>query len=279
MLAKARNLPPISRAGLELGKLLTSPDTSNEDVVAVLRQDSVLTAKVLRLCNSPILGLSEPVGSVDHAVFILGYNQIAEMIAALAFRGPLTLPLPAYALANDDLWRHSLWAGTAAEILLGEGLGFQADSSLAFTIGLLHDIGKVVTNEFLTRESALAIRTGVAEGCSLVEAERRVLGTDHAEVGAALLCVWRLPELMLEAVALHHRPVLHPEARLSALACFADDLAHRAARIEPTPAAPAASATARAPSVLDYGPERLEPLLARVREASGVATEFMAMPA
>src|SRR5438093_1490187 len=80
MLAKVRNLPPISMAALELAGLLDGAETNNEELVAVLKRDSVLTAKLLRACNSAALALNEPVASVDQAVFVLGHNQISQMV-------------------------------------------------------------------------------------------------------------------------------------------------------------------------------------------------------
>jgi putative nucleotidyltransferase with HDIG domain len=124
------------------------------------------------------------------------------------------------------LWQHSLVASHAAQIATNECLDFQADASISFTIGLLHDIGKLITSQFITPEVKMAMRLKVAHGYSPVEAERCMLGADHAEVGAALLYIWRLPEFIVEAVAMHHRPAIKPVARLSALASVANTLAH-----------------------------------------------------
>jgi HD-like signal output (HDOD) protein len=138
--------------------------------------------------------LSEPVASLDEAVFMLGYRRICQTAITLAMRGPLSIPLQGYTLEANDLWCHSLLAATAAEHVIEDGMNFGVDSSTAFTVGLLHDLGKLVVNEFITRESFIAIRRHLLEGRSRVEAERAVMGTDHAEVGAGLLYVWRLPE-------------------------------------------------------------------------------------
>jgi putative nucleotidyltransferase with HDIG domain len=266
MLARVRDLPRISRAALDLGNMLGRPEINNERVVRVLKQDSVLTAKLLRACNSPALGLKKGVASVDQAVLILGHKEVSRMVTALAFRGALAAPLPAYGLAAQDPWRHSLLAATAAQIVATEGLEFEVDSSVAFTIGLLHDIGKLVTNEFLTPQSSLAMRRQITEGCSLAQAERDVLGTDHCEVGAALLYIWRLPDPIVEAVGLHHQKVLQLQPRLPVLACFADALAHRAASSQAGGQAHSPDTDTQVFNALGLSPEKLESLLARVRE-------------
>jgi putative nucleotidyltransferase with HDIG domain len=228
MLAKVRDLPPISTAALQLVSLLDKPEASNEDIIRVLRQDSVLTAKLLRVCNSSALALKEQVTSVDQAVLLLGYAQIFRTVMAIALRGPLSVPMPAPTPENANLWRHCLLAATAAEMLVGDGMDFGVDSSTAFTAGLLHDIGKLITNQFLTEEYSGAMQRRIAEGMPPVQAEREVWGTDHAEVGTGLMYLWRLPEAIVEAVARHHQPVLKPRPRLSALACFANCIAHQA---------------------------------------------------
>ncbi len=138
MVARARNLPPVSQAALRLVSLLDQPAVGNDDIVPVLRCDDVLTAKLLRACNSPYFGLEEPVASVDQAVLFLGHQQILHIVLTLAFGGAMVLPLPGYAIEASELWRHSLTTAAAAEALAGGGINLSVDPSVAFTIGLLH---------------------------------------------------------------------------------------------------------------------------------------------
>jgi len=263
MVAAIRYLPPISKAALELTRLLGERGASNEGVVRVLRQDAVLTARLLRACNSPAQGLREPVASVEQAVLLLGYEQISQFVIALALRGSLSRPLGAYGLQSEGLWRHSVLSATAAELAVREGAELGIEPAVAFTAGLLHDIGKLVTNEFVTREGLVRARELVLEGVPFVEAEREVLGADHAEVGAALAYLWHLPEILVEAIALHHKPVLQPRPRLSAFAAVGNVLAHRAEHGSvPTDAGPEKELLA----VLGFIPEQVHGLLARLAQ-------------
>jgi len=275
MLAQVRDLPPVSPAGLKLVGLLGSAQTANEDVVRVLKQDTVLTAKLLRACNSPARGVKEPVMSVDHAVLLLGYRQILQMATALTFRDFLSLPVSAYAPETDNLWRHSLLAASAAELALAECPIPGADSSTAFTLGLLHDIGKLITSQFLGRQSLIGIRQQLAQGASPVEAERAVLGTDHAEVGAGLLSMWCIPELIVEGVARHHSPVLCPRPMPSALVCFANSAAHRAETVlqgrEPGPI----ESYSPLLEALNLTPDLLKQLIDRLSRSSGDPDKLM----
>ena len=116
LVAKVKNLPPVPHAALKLVSLLDQPAVSNTEVVQALRCDNVLTAKLLRACNSPYFGLAEPVTSVDQAVFLLGHQQILHIVLTIAFGSAMVVPLPGYAVEASELWRHSLVTATAGEI-------------------------------------------------------------------------------------------------------------------------------------------------------------------
>src|ERR1043166_2291335 len=98
MVARAKDLPPVSPAALKLVSLLDQPSISNEDVVTVLKHDSVLTAKLLRACNSPIFGFEEPVASVDQAVLLMGHQQILQVVLSLTFSSAMSVAMPGYAV-------------------------------------------------------------------------------------------------------------------------------------------------------------------------------------
>lgn len=277
LVAKVKNLPPISQAALQLVNLLDEPAVSNEDVVQVLKYDNVLTAKLLRACNSPYFGLEEPVSSVDQAVLILGHHQILHIVLTLAFGGAMAVPLTGYAVESNELWRHSLTAATAAEYLAMNGIDMNADPHVAFTVGLLHDIGKLVLGQVLTPEHQTNIRALVEDRRnSRWEAEKVVLGTDHAEVGGALLRAWNLPEEIIEGVSNHHRPVVDPEPKLSVLAHLANCLAHR---ISPSPGLEtyATFVDLKVAEAFSLTPARIESITEEVRAVLEKVDQLMKM--
>jgi len=278
LVAKVKNLPPISQAALQLVNLLDEPAVSNEDVVQVLKYDNVLTAKLLRACNSPYFGLEEPVSSVDQAVLILGHHQILHIVLTLAFGGAMTVPLAGYAAETNDLWRHSLTAATSAEYLIvTNGIDFNVDSHVAFTVGLLHDIGKLVLGQVLTPENQTNIRALIADKKnSRWEAEKLVLGTDHAEVGGALLQAWNLPEEIIEAVANHHHPIVDPNPKLSSVSHLANYLAHRlgsASGLEPY----AALVDIKVAEAFSLTPARIENLTEGAKSSCDRVDQLMTM--
>jgi putative nucleotidyltransferase with HDIG domain len=277
LVSKIKNLPPISQAALQLVNLLDAPAVSNDDVVQVLKYDNVLTAKLLRACNSPYFGLEEPVLSVDQAVLIIGHEQILHVVLTLAFGGTLSVPLSGYAVEANELWRHSLTTATAAEYLVSHVVEMNIDSHVAFTVGLLHDIGKLALNQVLTPEHQAAIQAGIVnKGLSRSEAEKEVLGTDHAEAGGALLQAWNLPEDIIEAVTNHHRPIMEPHPKLSAIAHAADCIAHR---VSSTPSLEnyVVCLDPRVAEAFNLTPARMETIVAEVRESCDQVDRLMGM--
>lgn len=277
LVAKVKNLPPISQAALRLVNLLDQPAVSNDDVVQVLKYDNVLTAKLLRACNSPYFGLEEPVSSVDQAVLILGHQQILHIVLTLAFGGAMTVPLAGYAVEANELWRHSLTTATASEFIVSNGIDINVEASVAFTVGLLHDIGKLVLSQALTPEFQSNIRALIAEKKLLrSEAEKVVVGTDHAEVGGALLQAWHLPEDIIEAVKNHHHPVLEPRPKLSAVAHVANCVAHRVNAV-PGMESNEMQVDVLVADVFGLSGERLENMVEGVRESCDQVDHLMSM--
>jgi putative nucleotidyltransferase with HDIG domain len=278
IISQIKDLPTVPETARKLAALLNEPDTHRDDLIQTLRCDNVMTAKLLRVCNSAHSGLSSPVASVDQAVLLLGDNTIYRMVCAIGFGGAMSFFMPGQAVEANGLWGHSLITGMGAEYLTEiEDYGdFQP--SIAFTAGLLHDIGKLVLNQILTPKWRAEIRAHISEeGYSRVEAEKIVLGAHHAEVGACLLQKWALPEIIVEAVANHHAPVVQPMVQLSAVVYLADCAAHLAG-----PSAGGSDAFALRPGpcvaeLLSLQQERLEQMVASVHGAMKAANQFLSV--
>lgn len=275
LVAKVKGLPPVSHAALELVNLLEQPTIGNEAVVQVIKYDNVLTAKLLRACNSPYFGLEEPVLSVDHAVLLLGHREILHIVLTLAFGSTMVTPLPGYAVEASELWRHSLITATASEMIATELPELNLDPSVAFTVGLLHDIGKLIIGQVLVGKLQADIRRQVEqEHVSRAEAEKTVLGTDHSEVGGCLLQGWCLPEEIVEAVANHHHPVLEPRLRFSVATHLADCVAHLVGSA-PGWDGYAVRMDNRVAAACDISSDRLQGMVITVRESFNRVDQFM----
>jgi putative nucleotidyltransferase with HDIG domain len=277
VIAKVKNLPAVSQAAIKLVTLLDQPAVSNEDIVTVLKYDNVLTAKLLRACNSPYFGFEEKISSVEQSVLILGHQQILQMVLSLAFGSAMSTTLPGYVIEAKELWSHSLTTAVAAEQLIKSGIPMEAEPPVAFTAGLLHDIGKLALNQVFDEATQTAIRERIAQNhLPRNAAEKEVLGTDHSEVGACLLETWHLPGEIVEAVLNHHRPITKPEPRLSAIIHVSDCLVHLIGTTSGWESY-AILADAGVNQALGITPEWLEGLMISVHDSAGKVEHFMSL--
>lgn len=218
---RVRDLPPLPQV---LGKVLAvinDPNSSAKDVGRVMALDQGLATRILRLANSAYYGFSRQVGSVEEAVVRLGLAETKSQILVIAAKDVIRRPVTGYRLDRLGLWRHSLVSAFAASHLSRALRHKKTDE--AFVAGLLHDIGKLILDEYVATEFSSILRLVEEQSVPFQEAELRVLGFDHAEVGAKVIERWALPAELVAAVGYHHRPGEAEHGReLAALAHLGD---------------------------------------------------------
>lgn len=227
LINRIRDLKAPSVAVCKLIAFANTPDADNDELIRIMQQDAVLCAKLLALCNRASVGIPS-VASIDLAVLYLGHRAVQRLALSIGFGAALNPALPGYAMKPSDLWRHSLLTGHVTQQVVHQSANHSLDPTVAYTCGLLHDIGKVVIGQALDPVKQRAIRALLDAGAhDFVTAEREVIGVDHAEVGATLLEKWGIPKVVVEAVRNHHTPVLTPTPQFSAIVHVADLLAHQ----------------------------------------------------
>src|SRR5262249_54904899 len=132
-----------------------------------------------------------------------GFNDICRTVVLVIGESTLSQPQEGYGLGPGDLWEHSVATGVGARAL-AERSGFH--ENVAFTAGLLHDIGKLVLSGSFVGAYAQILKETSENGRSLLETERLLLGLDHAEAGGRILQEWNFPETLIGAVWHHHVP-------------------------------------------------------------------------
>jgi len=204
IIASISSVPPLPTASTEVIRLIRDPDVPSAKIAQAIEYDPSLTTNVLRLANSSFFGFPRSVSTVKDALFRLGTNQVFQLVLAATVGKMAQTPVRGYDLAGGDLWDHLI--GTAiGSIKLAQAVKLQIPP-YTFTAALTHDVGKVVLGTFV-EVSADAIRSFAYEKkMSFERAEQRVLGIDHAEVGAYLLERWNLPANLVQVVRCHHRP-------------------------------------------------------------------------
>jgi len=209
------NLVSLPEVYLKISELINDPNTSLDKMGRVIEQDPGLTARLLKIVNSPFYGFTSKIDTISRALTVVGTNQLRDMILATSatktFKG----------LANDlvtmeNFWSHSLLCGIAAKAV-GNTCLSRARESL-FVSGLLHDIGELVMFFRMPDTSRKVLeRMENASIClDMSQVEREIIGFDHAKVGGELLKTWRLPGTIREAVEFHHTPERAPNFKMEA---------------------------------------------------------------
>lgn len=228
LIGKTPNLQAPSPTVVRLLTLLNNENADYDEVITTVSRDAVLSAKLLALCNSVTYGLAQPIASLEQGVLYLGYGEIHRLVMALSFGSQIGVELPGYDMDAGTLWKHSLTVALLTPRVLAISKQTSVDTSVAYTAGLLHDIGKLVIGRALEAPQRAKIHQLVeSREASLLDAEKLVIGCDHAEVGASLLHHWRIPDVVVEAVANHHKAPAGRNDLLSAAIHLADATAHQ----------------------------------------------------
>jgi len=183
---------------------LNDPNVPVWRLAEQLRWDPGMTVNVLKVANSALYGGRERVDSIQSAIVRLGLRQLYQIAVAVGISQVLKKSLLGYQLQPEELLSHSVYVAVASEEI-AKTLGLQT-SEMLFTAGLLHDLGKIVLNDFVQKESAKLMTHFQETHEGFDHMEREVLGICHAEVGGALLKRWNFPEELVAAVLWHHRP-------------------------------------------------------------------------
>lgn len=196
--------------------LTAQPDFPMDKLVRLVRMDPAITAHVLRMCNSPYYGLRHKVASLDHAIAVLGVNALVDVVLSSGLLRVFGKQgQDGYLLKKGQLWRHSVAAALVAQKLASRFNNI--NPSIIFTAALLHDVGKLALSKFVS-DSFYEIESIMLEQHkSLVEAEREVLGIDHASLGGIIVEKWAFPDEIISAITFHHQPLTAPEPRTMTL--------------------------------------------------------------
>lgn len=199
-----KTLPTLPGVITKLNSLSENDKASVQEMARIVSSDQVLSARILRLANSPSYGFYR-VSTISNAMILLGVNVVKS----------LALSSSIFEIMEKNsvgLWEHSLGTATAANII-AKKLGIPEVEEIA-TAGLLHDIGKVIIGLKCTEAVAEVRRRIKADELYIQDAERQVLDTDHAEVGGWLAKSWFLPDKLSEPIAYHHNVPLSEDHRV-----------------------------------------------------------------
>jgi putative nucleotidyltransferase with HDIG domain len=217
-------LPSAPALLIQLLALFRAPDPDLDRVVELVGCDPSLTAQILRASNSARFAGEQPVVDMFEAVTRMGMSQVYYLVVSLLAARVKSMPEAGKGVDQEELWRHSVAVSVSASII-AEETGQAA--AVAFTAGLLHDIGKLVLASKEGGAYAGLLQKAKEERTPLSALERAALGIDHAELGGELMRRWNLPPDVVAAVRNHHSlEVVPPYQRLTATVQIGDILGH-----------------------------------------------------
>jgi HD-like signal output (HDOD) protein len=204
IVAKTTDLPTIPAAAIKVMRETQSSSSSAASVAKIIVTDQALSARVLRLANSAYYGLSRRIVDLPEAVVVLGMKSVKNLALVAGTYPWMQRPVTGYCLGPAEMWRHAFGTAVASQIIAR--VSGKASEDVSFTAGLLHDLGKVALSVWIENKMGAILLYAGREEISFDEAERRVLGYDHCQVGYHLATNWNLPEELCEAALHHHTP-------------------------------------------------------------------------
>lgn len=216
-------LPSLSTVRTELLRCLTQDDVDLPKVIRLVATDPVIAAKVLRIANSSFFGLPSQVDSLSQAVTLLGVAGLQSVALASAVMDTFKSDTDTAWFDHHEFWCHGIATATCAEQLADR---VTLNGSLAFTAGLLHDLGRLAMVTCYPQAYRAAFDHRLAHDLSWREAEMHALGFDHCQAGGLLADHWHLPPSIGQSMALHHDTGHTAAGSLVQLVHVADALAH-----------------------------------------------------
>lgn len=202
---------------------LDNPRSSAAYVAEVISKDVALSAKLLKIVNTPFYGFPSKIDTLSRAVTIVGTNQLTNLALGVSVISAFS-DIPDEYFTLEEFWLHSVTCGTVARLLASKA-GVQGDERF-FVAGLLHDIGRLVMMKNHPQESTEVFRQAKVGRRALHDVEKNLWGCTHADIGGRMLKAWKLPQFLQVLAQHHHTPDAAPMSKETAIIHLADFITH-----------------------------------------------------
>jgi len=221
-------IPTMPTIAAKVMQIVNDPHSSAEDVAKFISRDVALTSKVLRLANSAFYGIPRTISSVNSAIVILGFNTIRSLVLSASVLKVFPARPGLVAFDRKAFWKHSFMVGIAsrmvAQIYRRKKL---VDMETAFSAGLLHDIGKIILEQFSNDDYLPVLKAAKEKSIPLVTAEKNMLGMSHADVSGMLVDKWQMPNELKAPIVNHHSPMEDKSSQdMACIVHYANHLCH-----------------------------------------------------
>ena len=203
--SKIDEIPTLPAVIPKLLSVMESDRTNASDIAKTISNDPALSSKILKVANSAYYGFSQEIFNLKLAMPLLGHNMVKSLALSIGVIQSLPSGRRSPNFSDEGLWVHSLAVATLMQEL-GKRFRKGGKAEHLFIIGLLHDIGKIVLNQYFGELFQEALEEVHNEGIAgLHIAESRLIGFDHGKIGAMLLTRWKFPDLISSSIAVHHQ--------------------------------------------------------------------------
>ena len=205
LINKAGYLASLPDIFFKVNELVNDARSSASDIGHAIEQDAALSARLLKIVNSPYYGFPSSIDTISRAITIIGTRDLRDLVLA-------TTVVSTFSGVDSDLidmeryWRHNLYCAVTGRILAQKR--HVKNTERLFVAGLLHDIGSLVMYQTIPEQCNEALQLTKTQGTPLHITEKEIIGFSHGDVGAALLQKWKLPDSLIEVVKYHYAPGL-----------------------------------------------------------------------
>jgi len=204
-----RDLPALPVIVARVLKETENQDVSAHNIEKLLGSDQALASKVLRVVNSAYYGLSGQITSLSQAVMILGMPQVRNLVLSVSAISTMKPKSPRQHETLKLFWLHAFGTAAATQIIAQQKRMKVNDMEALFLGGLLHDIGRLFLYSMFTQTYDQVIKYAEDKQITATQAEFKLLGLNHSQIGATMGTTWKLPQSLVDLIARHEGPFSH----------------------------------------------------------------------
>lgn len=223
-LESVNNLPTFPQIALEITYLLRKESTSAKNLYDLISKDPILISQILRTANSPFYGLRGKVSSLMHAINLLGFVQIENIVIASALLSSINKFPVGRRFNTNQFLDHSFGCGVTAKII--SNILNLNTGGLEFSAGVIHDIGKIILYLYDQEDFERVLNHAYKNNRSFYESEKELFNITHCDLAEKLLKIWSLPEDLIDAVIHHHNPKEAKDQIVASIISVADLLTY-----------------------------------------------------
>ncbi|MGA1868640.1 MAG: HDOD domain-containing protein [bacterium] len=202
---RIRDLPTIPIVITKIIGVVQDEKSDAKDLVKIIENDLSLTSKILRIANSAYYGQRGQVSSIIKATVLLGFELVKNLSITISVINAFNDNIENCYFNLKKFWTHSIGVGVASQLIAKECE--KKEMEMLFTLGIIHDLGKLIFISLSPEEYKKALDLVQEEGISIRQAEEKIFGIDHTIVGSWVSRKWNLPEIFTNIIKNHHKPI------------------------------------------------------------------------